>query len=213
MRDVREVEQAERMGRSRSRIFFMLAIVFFAGQSLYFASSPATRDSHARVGAWLILVVLILLLLATGGFLLKGRKVRDLLNDESSRHNRLAAQATGFWVTIITALVVYVESIFDPITFNQGIHIIVTLGVGAALISFAMRERRAHAVADALANRLRELRDEKGWTQAELAARVGVSRKTVNTIENRVFTPSATLAIKLAEAFGLSVEQLFWIER
>ena len=66
---------------------------------------------------------------------------------------------------------------------------------------------------EVLRNRLREERDSKGWTQAELAARVGVSRKTINTVENRVFTPSATLAIKLAEALGVSVEKLFWIER
>jgi putative transcriptional regulator len=62
-------------------------------------------------------------------------------------------------------------------------------------------------------NRLRETRDAKGWTQAELAARVGVSRKTINTVENRVFTPSATLAIKLAAALDVTVERLFWIER
>ena len=146
MHDVHDVEEAERMGRARSRIFFVLAIVFFAGQSLYFTSSPLTRDSHAKVGAWLILVVLILMLLATGGFLFRGRKVRDLLNDETSRLNRLASQALGFWVTIITALVVYVESIFDPLSLNEGLHIIVTLGVGAALISFAVRERRAHRI-------------------------------------------------------------------
>jgi putative transcriptional regulator len=42
---------------------------------------------------------------------------------------------------------------------------------------------------------------------------VGVTRKTVNTIENGVFTPSAMLAIKLAQALGVSVEELFWIER
>ena len=146
MHDVHDVEEAERMGRARSRIFFVLAIVFFAGQSLYFTSSPLTRDSHARVGAWLILVVLILMLLATGGFLFRGRNVRDLLNDETSRLNRLASQALGFWVTIITALVVYVESIFDPLSLNEGLHIIVALGVGAALISFAVRERRAHRI-------------------------------------------------------------------
>lgn len=64
-----------------------------------------------------------------------------------------------------------------------------------------------------LANRLKERRSELGLTQAELAERVGVTRKTVNTVENEVFTPSATLAIKLAEALQLSVEQLFWIER
>ena len=69
------------------------------------------------------------------------------------------------------------------------------------------------ALAEALLNRLREARDAKGWTQAELAAQVGVSRKTINTVENRVFTPSATLAIKLAQALNVPVEQLFWIER
>ena len=146
MHDLQDIKSAERMGRKRSQIFFVLAMVFFAGQSAYFASSAATRDSHARMAAWIILVVLILMLLATGGFLLRGRKVRDLLNDETSRLNRLASQALGFWVTIITALAVYVESAFEPVTFNEGIHIIVTLGVGAALISFAVRERRAHRI-------------------------------------------------------------------
>jgi hypothetical protein len=67
-----------------------------------------------------------------------------LLNDESFRANRTAAQATGFWATIITLLVVYVESMFDPLTVNEAAHIVGTIGVGAALISFALRERRAH---------------------------------------------------------------------
>ena len=64
-----------------------------------------------------------------------------------------------------------------------------------------------------LLNKLKERRTELGLTQAQLAERVRVTRKTVNTIENLVFTPSATLAIKLAQALDLSVEQLFWIER
>lgn len=64
-----------------------------------------------------------------------------------------------------------------------------------------------------LANRIKGEREKAELTQAALAERVGVSRKTINTVENGVFTPSATLAIKLAQALGLSVEQLFWIER
>ncbi len=64
-----------------------------------------------------------------------------------------------------------------------------------------------------LANRIKSERERTGLTQAALAERVGVSRKTINTVENGVFTPSATLAIKLAEALELKVEQLFWIER
>jgi putative transcriptional regulator len=62
---------------------------------------------------------------------------------------------------------------------------------------------------EGLANRLREARAERGWTQAELAERVGVTRKTINTVENGVFTPSTLLALKLAQAMGTTVEDLF----
>ena len=67
-------------------------------------------------------------------------------------------------------------------------------------------------MAERLANKIKERRGELGLTQAELAEKVGVTRKTVNTVENGVFTPSALLAIKLAAALDVSVEQLFWIE-
>ena len=64
-----------------------------------------------------------------------------------------------------------------------------------------------------LQNRLKEVRTERGLTQAQLAELVGVTRKTVNTVENGVFSPSALLAIKLARELSVPVEQLFWIER
>jgi putative transcriptional regulator len=61
----------------------------------------------------------------------------------------------------------------------------------------------------ALENRLRELRARHGLTQAQLAERVGVTRKTINTVENRVFVPSAILALKLARALDVPVEEVF----
>jgi putative transcriptional regulator len=64
-------------------------------------------------------------------------------------------------------------------------------------------------MADRLENRLREARVAAGWTQAELAERVGVSRKTINTVENGVFVPSTVLALKLAQALRVPVEGLF----
>jgi putative transcriptional regulator len=67
-------------------------------------------------------------------------------------------------------------------------------------------------MAERLANRIKEKRGELGLTQAELAERCGVTRKTVNTVENGVFTPSAVLAIKLARALSVPVEELFWLE-
>ena len=68
-------------------------------------------------------------------------------------------------------------------------------------------------MAERLANRIKEKRGELGLTQAELAERVGVTRKTVNTVENGVFVPSALLALKLADALSVPVEELFRIER
>lgn len=67
-------------------------------------------------------------------------------------------------------------------------------------------------MSERLRNRLREERERLGLTQAELAQRVGVSRKTVNTIENLVFSPSALLALKLAAALERRVDEVFWIE-
>ena len=66
-------------------------------------------------------------------------------------------------------------------------------------------------MAEALGNRLREKREAVGWTQAELAERIGVSRKTVNTVENGVFIPSTVVALKLAGALGCAVEDLFFL--
>lgn len=60
-----------------------------------------------------------------------------------------------------------------------------------------------------LTNRLREERARRNLTQAELAELVGVSRKTINTVENGVFVPSTVLALRLAHALRTTVEKLF----
>lgn len=63
-----------------------------------------------------------------------------------------------------------------------------------------------------LCNRLKVLRAQKDWTQADLAERVGVTRKTINTVEGGIFTPSTLLALRLARAFETTVEEVFWID-
>ncbi len=64
----------------------------------------------------------------------------------------------------------------------------------------------------ALRNQIKVYRAIHDWTQEELAQRVSVTRKTINTIENGKFIPSAYLAIKIAKAFGVTVEDVFQIE-
>lgn len=60
-----------------------------------------------------------------------------------------------------------------------------------------------------LKNNIRVQRAIKNVTQEELAAAVGVTRKTINTVENGKFVPSTILAMKLAKYFGIHVEELF----
>jgi putative transcriptional regulator len=60
-----------------------------------------------------------------------------------------------------------------------------------------------------LSNQIKVQRAMKNITQEELATQIGVTRKTINTIETGKFVPSTILAIKLARYFGISVEELF----
>lgn len=62
-----------------------------------------------------------------------------------------------------------------------------------------------------LGNRLKDARTRLGLTQAELAELSGVSRKTINTVENGVFVPSTLLALTLARALATTVEELFFL--
>jgi putative transcriptional regulator len=58
-------------------------------------------------------------------------------------------------------------------------------------------------------NRLKVLRAERDWSQADLAERLDVSRQSVNAIETGKYDPSLPLAFKIAEVFGLTIEQIF----
>ncbi len=60
-----------------------------------------------------------------------------------------------------------------------------------------------------MTNRLRVLRAERDWSQAELAQRLSVSRQTVNAIENGRYDPSLPLAFAIARLFGLRIEDVF----
>lgn len=67
------------------------------------------------------------------------------------------------------------------------------------------------ASSNRLSNRLKVLRAERDLTQAELARRVGVTRKTINTVENGVFVPSTVLALDLSRQLGVPVEEIFYL--
>lgn len=60
-----------------------------------------------------------------------------------------------------------------------------------------------------MTNRLRVLRAEKRWSQADLAERLGVSRQTINAIETGKYDPSLPLAFSIAHVFELKIEDVF----
>ena len=58
-------------------------------------------------------------------------------------------------------------------------------------------------------NRVREYREGAGWSQGELARRLGVSRQTINAVETDKYDPRLPLALRMARLFGLEVRELF----
>lgn len=60
-----------------------------------------------------------------------------------------------------------------------------------------------------MTNRVRELRSARGWTQAELAERLAVSRQTIISIESARYEPSLSLAFRIAAVFELRIEDVF----
>lgn len=58
-------------------------------------------------------------------------------------------------------------------------------------------------------NRIKVLRAERDWSQAELAERLGVSRQTINAIETGKYDPSLPLAFRIAALFGMAIEDIF----
>jgi putative transcriptional regulator len=61
-------------------------------------------------------------------------------------------------------------------------------------------------------NGVKELREERGWTQGQLAAAVGVSRQSINSIERGRYVPSLEHALKFARVFECPADEIFWLE-
>ena len=145
-----DVEVADQLSRRRARTLPILAVIFVTQQAAYVADryegvSEAVRTvDHVKIGAWLILSVVLLLALTTGGFWFKSRNVRALLDDEVTRTNRAAALQLGFVTSMVAALVIYVVATFEPMSARDAIHLLVSIGLATALIRFGILERRGH---------------------------------------------------------------------
>lgn len=142
-----DIEAADRLSRRRARMIPMLAVIFILQQASYLvgrAEDGSRGVDHVKIAAWLVLSIMLLLALATGGFWLKPAPVRALMNDDVTRANRVEAFRVGFLATMIAAIGLYFVSLFEPVGGREAIHLLVTVGIAAALLRFGSLERRAH---------------------------------------------------------------------
>lgn len=140
-------EQAEHLSRRRARMLPFLAVLYLAQQGSFFAATPADPDrafDYVEIGAWVALSLVLLAALTTTGFWWHRKEVRDMIDDEGTRAHRVAALGWGYVVAILSAVTLFLLSIFEPISAREAIHVIVSLGIGAAIIRFAMLEHRAY---------------------------------------------------------------------
>lgn len=141
-------EIAERHSRRRPRILFLQAVLFTAWQGSFFVLGTGGEGDrlvdHVQTSAWAVWVLALLLMMSTSGGWFRGREVRRLINDEVAIDNRRRGQQFGFYAAVLAGLGVYAFHRFvDPISVPGAVHAILSIGIGAALLRYALLERRA----------------------------------------------------------------------
>ena len=141
------VEEADRLSRRRASMLMGVTVIFIAQQAAYFSQPPGERVvDYVRIGAWMLLAGVLLAALLTGGFWLKPRAVRVLMDDEVTHANRASALKLGFVLSMAVAIALYVLAAPLGLSSREVIHIIVSTGLVAGMLRFGLLERRVHNV-------------------------------------------------------------------
>jgi cation transport ATPase len=140
-----DTENADRYTRRRARVLIVSAIFFIAMQGTHYGQFHGSRlVDQFKISAWFVWAIALLAILASGGGFFKGREIRALMNDESTRAHRAEAFAWGFWAAMIGAILLYGLTMIEPATSaREAIHLILTFGVGVAILRFGRLEMRA----------------------------------------------------------------------
>jgi uncharacterized protein (DUF58 family) len=134
-----EVQEAERLVRIRAVLFCMMAATATASVLIGLKGNP----SPARLGLWLVMIVLMAANLTGSGGWLKPVAVRRLMNDETTREHRRTSTTIGFWTMIGGSLLIAVLADRLALVPGAAAELIVTAGLSAAFVAFAVLELRA----------------------------------------------------------------------
>jgi hypothetical protein len=140
-------EKADYLSRKRARTLPALVIIFLSQQATYVSmyTTPGPHSAETvKISAWLVLSSVLLAAIATKGFWFQPREVRELIDDEVTRANRMDAMRYGFIFGMLAAIAVYILTMVESVSAREAVHIVLSLGVGASLVRLAVLERRAH---------------------------------------------------------------------
>src|SRR3954462_3601488 len=146
-----DFDEAERLSGRRARALPALAIIFIAQQATFLVEGPPLEAARVvdvlKLGAWVVLSLVLLASLWSNGFWFRSKAIRALLDDEATRAHRVDAMSIGFLLAILVAVALYVASMYSgvgAIPLRLALLMVVTAGIGAAVLRFGFLERRAH---------------------------------------------------------------------
>ena len=140
-----DVEEAERLSRRRVSMLIAMTALLTVQQAAFYAQTSAERAvDYVRLGAWVLLVGALLAALLTGGFWLKPRAIRALMDDEVTLANRASAVKLAFAASMGVAIVLFVLAPPLALTAREAIHLIVSTGIVVGIFRFGQLERRVH---------------------------------------------------------------------
>jgi len=146
MNDVSMIDKAENLSRRRARMLPVIAVIYLAQQATFLSGEtvePLRSVDHVKIGAWLLLSFVILLAVSTNGFWFKSRELRALIDDENTRANRARGMSAGFVAAMLGGMLLYALQPVVQFSVREVIHLILSLGLGVALIRYGTLERRA----------------------------------------------------------------------
>jgi len=137
-------EIAEKAAWGRARAATVLALAFVAAQAGSFGDDlPLNRPQTLHLTAWIFWAAMLMFFLVTGGNIFRSKRLRAILNDESTQDHRRRAMALGFWGAIGAAMSLYVASFYEPLSARLALRLVITFGIALALLRFGTLERKA----------------------------------------------------------------------
>lgn len=133
------IEGAERASRGRAILMAIAAVVLLINAAIQWGN-PDYAEPGIRAGSWIVVVAIWMFILANGGGLRLGGRMRALLNDELSLRNRARAIAAGFYLMLAAGMAVYVATWRVEIATADAVKLVTAIGLATALLVYAWLE-------------------------------------------------------------------------